>query len=111
MTTLSKCLVEAKFAENAQTTQYTVPTGARTILDKCVGYNGSAAAVTLAINLVASAGTAAAANLIVNKTLNAGEAYTFPEVVGNVMNAGDFLSLVAGAASAVVFRLGGREIT
>lgn len=110
MTVTAKCLVETKYAENVQTTEYTTSANF-TILDKCVAYNGSAAAATLAINLVPSGGAAGAANVIVNKTLNAGETYTFPEIVGNVLNKGDFVSLIAGAASAVTFRLSGREIT
>lgn len=110
MTVTAKCLLEAKNAENAQTTQYTA-TGVRTIIDKFTGYNYTAGAVTLAINLVASAGAAAAANLVVLKTLSAGETYTFPEVVGHVLNAGDFISTLAGAATSIVIRISGREVT
>jgi hypothetical protein len=110
MTVTAKCLVETKYAENAQTTEYTV-TANFAIIDKCVAYNGTAGAVTLAINVVPSGGSAGASNLVVNKTLNAGETYTFPEIVGNVLNKGDFISLITGAASSVTFRLSGREIT
>ena len=110
MTVTAKCLLEAKIAENAQTTQYTA-TGVRTIIDKFTGYNYSGAAVTLAVNLVASAGAAGAANLVTLKTLSAGETYTFPEIVGHVLNAGDFVSTLAGAATSIVIRISGREIT
>lgn len=110
MTVTAKCLVETKYAENAQTTQYPCSVNF-TILDKCVAYNGSGSATTLAINLVPSGGAAGASNVVVNKTLNAGESYTFPEIVGNVLNKGDFVSIIAGAASAVTFRLSGREIS
>jgi arginine repressor len=105
----AKTLFEAKYAESSQTSQYT-STGVRCIIDKLTGYNGTAGAVTLAVNLVASAGAAGASNLIVLKTISAGETYTFPEIVGHVLNAGDFISTIAGAATSIVIRASGREI-
>lgn len=109
MTTIAKCLLEAKYAEDTQTTQYTTPAGTRTIIDKFVGY--SPAGGTLTVNVVVSAGTAGASNLLVSKTLAAGESYTFPEIVGQILNAGDFVSTDTPAASTVVIRISGREIT
>ena len=109
MTVTAKCLVESKYAENAQTTQYTTPTGTRTIIDKFTAY--SATGTTLAINLVASGGAAGAANLKIVKALAAGDTYSFPEIVGQYLNAGDFVSTLAGAASNVVIRISGREVT
>jgi hypothetical protein len=107
MTTLNKCLVETKYAENAETTQYTATT--RTIIDKVTAF--SAAGGTIAIKLVPNGGSAGASNLVVTKTLAANESYTFPEVVGHTLNAGDFISALAGAANTVVIRISGREIT
>lgn len=109
MTTIAKCLLEAKYAEDTQTTQYTAPAGTRTIIDKFVGY--SPAGGTLTVNVVASGGTAGASNLLISKTLTAGETYSFPEVVGQILNAGDFASTDTAAASTVVIRMSGREIT
>jgi hypothetical protein len=109
MTTTSKCLLEAKYAEAVETTQYAAPSGTRTIIDKVSGY--SPAGGTLAIKIVASGGTASADELLVSKTFAAGEAYAFPEIVGQVLNPGDFVSTVAGGASTVVLRISGREIT
>lgn len=111
MTVVAKSLLEAKYAENAQTTQYTAGTGTRTILDKFTAYNGTAGAVTLAINVVPSGSTAGASNLLVSKSLAAGETYTFPEVIGQVLNSGDFVSTIAGAATSIVIRMSGREVT
>ena len=110
MTVTAKCLLESKIAEAAQTTQYTA-TGVRTIIDKVTGYNYTAGAVTLAINLVPSAGAAGAANLCVLKTITAGETYTFPEVVGHVLNPGGFISTIAGAATSITIRMSGREVS
>lgn len=109
MTVIAKCLLEAKFAESSQTTQYTVGSGTRTIVDKFTAYAN--AATSLNVNVVASGGTAGASNLKVAKTLASGETYTFPEIVGQILNAGDFLSTIAGTSSAVVIRASGREVT
>lgn len=109
MTVTPKCLLEAKYAENAQTTQYTAPAGTRATIDKFSGY--SPAGGTLTVNLVASGGSAAASNIKVVKTFAAGEAYTFPELVGQNLNTGDFISTLAAGASTVVIRISGRENT
>jgi hypothetical protein len=109
MTVTAKCLLEAKQAENAQTTQYSTPTGTRTIIDKFSAR--SAAGATLSVNIVASGGAAGATNLIVTKTLAAGEQYTFPELVGQVLNAGDFISTISSVATDTVIRISGRENT
>lgn len=111
MAVTAKCLLESKYAENAQTSQYTAGTGIRAIVDKFTGYNGTAGAVTLTVNLVASGGAAGAANIKVVKSLAAGETYSFPELVGQVLNTGDFISTLAGAATSIVIRVSGREVS
>jgi hypothetical protein len=110
MSTTSRPLITSKFAANAETTEYT-STNVRTIIDKFTGSNGTAGAVTLAVKLVASGGAAGTSNLVVNKTLQAGETYTFPEIVGHVLESGGFISVLAGAATSIVIRASGREVT
>ena len=111
MTVTVKALVEGKSVENSQTTQYTA-TGVTTIIDKFTATNYSAAAATISVNLVASAGSAGNTNIITKtKALQPAEVYTFPEIVGQVLNAGDFISTIAGTASAINMRVSGREIT
>jgi len=106
-----KVLVPAKFAEATQTTQYTA-TGVTTIIDKFTATNISASAATVSVNLVTTAGTAGNTNLITKtKTLQLAEVYTFPELVGQVLMAGDFISTIAGTASAINIRVSGREVT
>jgi hypothetical protein len=109
MSVIAKCLVETKYAEAAQTTQYTAPAGTKTIIDKFTAY--SEAGTTLFVSLVPSGGSVAASNMTVKKTLAALESYTFPELVGQILNAGDFISTLPGGASAVTIRVSGREIT
>lgn len=110
MTVTAKALIDSKYAENAQTTQYTA-TGVRTIIDKFTAFNGTAGAVTLTVSLVASGGTASADEVMVTRSIAANETYTFPELVGHVLNSGGFISTLAGAASSLVIRSSGREVT
>ena len=105
-----KVLIPAKIAENAATTQFT-STNLYTIIDKFTARNYSGGAVTLAVNLVTSADTAGNQNLVVSRNLAAGETYTFPEVVGSTLAPGGFISTLAGAATSVMIRASGREVT
>ena len=111
MTVTVKVLVPAKSAENSQTTQYTA-SGVTAIIDKFTATNYSASAATISVNLITSGGSAGNDNLIVKtKTLQPAETYTFPELVGQVLNPGDFISTLAGTASAINMRVSGREVT
>ena len=111
MTVTVKVLVPAKTVENTQTTQYTA-TGVTTIIDKFTATNYSATAATISVNLVTTTDSAGNQNIITKtKTLQASEVYTFPELVGQVLNPGDFISTIAGTASAINMRVSGREVT
>lgn len=111
MTVNVKVLIPAKTAEAAQTTQYTA-TGVTTIIDKFTATNYSASAATISVNLVTTGGAAGNVNVITKtKTLQVNEVYTFPEIVGQVLNPGDFISTLAGTATAINIRASGREVT
>jgi len=111
MTVTVKVLVPAKIVENSQTTQYTA-TGVTAIIDKFTATNYSASAATISVNLVTVTGSAGNLNLITKtKTLQASEVYTFPELVGQVLGVGDFISTIAGTATAINMRVSGREVT
>ena len=111
MTVTVKVLVPAKIVENAQTTQYTA-TGVTAIIDKFTATNYSGSAATISVNLVTVSGSAGNLNLITKtKTLQASEVYTFPELVGQVLGIGDFISTIAGTATAINMRVSGREVT
>ena len=111
MTTISKPLVVAKYASNAETTEYTASSGMRTIIDKISAYNGTGGASALTIKLVPSGGTAGASNTMAVKTIAAGATETFPEIVGQTLEAGGFISVLAAAATTIVIRISGREVT
>jgi len=104
-------IIPGKYAENAQTSQYTA-TNCKTIIDKFTVTNISAANATISVNLVASGGTAGSSNLIVKTHSIAPSAtYLCPELVGQTLEASGFISTLASAASALVISASGREIT
>jgi hypothetical protein len=112
MSVTAQSLFSPLQAAAAETTQYTSPAGTRTILDKFTGTNTTGSPVLLTVKLVQSGGVAGASNTIVSsKTIAPGECYTFPEIVGHVLNAGDFLSTLAGTATAVTLRASGRQVS
>ncbi len=111
MSVIAKPLFEAKQAETAQTTQYTVPAATRTIIDKFTATNTTGATATLTVNLIPAAGAAGAGNVISSTVgVSAGATYGFPELVGHVLAAGDLLSTLASAV-ALTIRASGREVT
>jgi len=111
MTVTVSVLIPAKIAEDTQTTQYT-SSGLKTIIDKFTATNFSGSIAVISVNIVSTLGSAGNANLITKtKTLQPTEVYTFPELVGQVLNSGDFISTLAGTASAINIRASGRQIT
>ena len=111
MTVTVKVLVPAKNVENSQTTQYTA-TGVTAIIDKFTATNYSGSAAPISVYLVTASGAFGDLNLITKtKTLQASEVYTFPELVGQVLGIGDFISTIAGTATAINMRVSGREVT
>lgn len=104
-------LIPAKYAENAQTTQFT-GTAKTTTIDKFTATNVTGSTATLSVNLVDLGDTAGADNKVISgRQIAAGETYTCPEVVGHSLDVGSFISTIAGTGSAIVIRASGREIT
>lgn len=104
-------IIPAKYASNAQTTEYT-STLAKTIIDKFTVTNNTAGAVTYACNLVPSGGTASATNKVLpTTTIPSGGVYYCPELVGKALEPGGFISDIASAASSLVIDATGRVIT
>lgn len=111
MTETVKNIIPRKFAENAQTAQYTA-VDCKTIITKFTATNNSGSAAALSVNLVPNGGAASAANRVLNaRIISAGECYICPELVGQVLEAGGFISTLAGAASAITISASGSEIT
>jgi hypothetical protein len=110
MSVTVKNIIPRKQAEAAQTGQYTA-NNCKTVIDKFTATNTTGANVTFAVNLVASGGAASAANLVLTRTIAPGQTYMCPELVGQSLEAGDFISTLAGTATALTISATGREIT
>ena len=111
MTVTADSLLASGYLENSQTTKFT-SSAVRTIIDKCTVTNVTATAATVAINLVASGGAAGTSNVVLQtRTIQPSETYLCPEIVGHILSAGDFVSGIAGTASAIVIRMSGRKVS
>lgn len=111
MTYSTRNIIPRKYAENAQTTQYTA-TNCRTVIDKFTVTNISAANAVISVNLVPNAGAAGNDNLVLKtRTVAPNESYLCPELIGQLLEAGGFISTLAGTASALVISATGTEIT
>lgn len=111
MTVTVKVLVPPLQLQNTQTTQYTA-NNCKTIIDKATITNTDTVNRTVSVNLVTASGSAGNSNLVIDdKTIVPGETYLCPELVGQSLEPGGFISTIASAATALTFRVSGREIT
>jgi hypothetical protein len=111
MTVTVKVLVAPLQLQNTQTTQYTA-NNCKTIIDKATITNTDTVNRTVSVNLVTVSGSAGNSNLVIDdKTIVPGETYLCPELVGQSLEPGGFISTIASAATALTFRVSGREIT
>lgn len=111
MTVTAKVLIESKYAEAAETIQYTAGAATRTLIDKFTATNVTAVAAVITVRLVPSGGTAGASNAISYlQSIAPGASYAFPEIVGHTLATGDFISTLAVTASSLVIRASGREV-
>ena len=110
MTVTSKAIIPAKQVENVQTSQYTA-LNCTTVIDKFTVTNTSVANVLFSVNLVTVDSVAGVSNLIINqRAIAPKETYTCVELVGQTLSPGDFISTLAGTATALTMRASGREI-
>lgn len=110
MAVIAKVLVNPLQLATAATTQYTA-TGVKAIIDKATITNTDTVNRSFNVHLVTSGGSANNGNLVIDtKTVVPNETYLCPELVGQVLDAGDFISTSASAATALTFRVSGREI-
>jgi hypothetical protein len=111
MAVITKALLDSKYLENVQTTQYTA-VNCRALITKATITNNDTVNRTVSVNVVPPAGSASNTNRIINtKTIVPGETYLCPELSGQVIESGGFLSTIASAASALSIRVSGQEIT
>ena len=111
MTVTVKVLVPPLQMQATQTTQYTA-TAVKALIDKATVTNTDTVSRTFSVNLITSGGSAGNSNLVIDeKTVVPGETYLCPELVGQALEPGGFISTIASAATALTFRVSGREIT
>ena len=109
MATTNTVLVESKYVENIQTTQYTANGVKATVLAMTLNNSGSAGA-TVSVNIVPVAGAASASNsFITTRYLAPGESYSCPEIVGQILPPSGKISAVASVASTITIRISGKE--
>lgn len=104
-------VVPAKFAEDTQTVQYTA-VNCKFKIDKFTVTNNSANNVLFNCNLIPPSGSVGVSNRVVkDRAIAPNETYTFPELINQSIESGGAISTLAGAASALVLTISGREIT
>lgn len=112
MAVTNRRIIASKFAENAQTTQYTTPAATTTVVDKFTITNVTGTTATISVHLVTTGGIADSSNVILDdRGIAAGETFDATMLVGHVIEPGGFISTLAGTASALIISASGREIT
>lgn len=111
MSVTAKCLINAHYAGNSDTTEYTVPDNTRTIIDKFTATNTDASSQTISVNIVQLGDTLGGSNLITSAlSISAGATVELTELKNHILGSGDIISCKASAASKVVIRASGREV-
>ena len=112
MSVTAKCLINAKYAAGSATTEYTVASNTRTIIDKFTATNTDASDRTITVYIVPTGQTAGAQYTVTSAySITAGASVDLTEMKNQILNAGDFISVAASVASKVVIRASGREVT
>lgn len=97
----------SQFLANTETTQYAA-TAVVVKLASATLTNTSGSSVNVSLSLVKSGGTAGSSNRVLSVyPLAAGDSLVVKELADHVLGAGDFVSALAGTASAVAFALSG----
>jgi hypothetical protein len=93
---------------SSETTQYTAAALNWVKIASAVLTNTSGSAVTVSISVVKTGGTAGAANRVLSAySLAAGDSTSLTELAGVFLGPGDFISALAGTATAVAFVVSG----
>lgn len=112
MTVTASNIIPSKEVEPTTAAEQYAAINCTTIIDKITVVNVTASAVSFTAYIVPAAGTAGADNIIISaKSIAPGETYQCPELVGQIMAPNSKIFAFASAASSLIIRGSGREIT
>lgn len=104
---LPQVLVSQQLA-SSETTQYTGPANSAVKIAKAVLTNTTASAVTVSVSVCKTGQTAGASNRVVSGySLTAGDSLVVAQLEGQFLGPGDFISAIAGTATAVTLEASG----
>jgi hypothetical protein len=107
LSALPNVLVSQQLAAT-ETTQYTGPASSAVKLAAASLCNTSGSAVTVSLSVLKSGQTADGTHRVISSySLAAGDSTVLSELEGHFLGPGDFISAIAGTASAVTFVLSG----
>ena len=105
-----KCLIQPVLLTATNANYYAVTKGV-TIIDKMTVVNVTTSYATLTVYLVPSGITAAGTHrIIMALSIAPSETYEVTKAEGHVLNTGDSIQAFSGTASALSFRVSGREV-
>jgi len=104
--------VVSEQVSNSDSTIYTCPAAAKSAhIQFANATNKDASAATITVNLVQSGDVVATTNeYIAGKSITSGATDGLSNVINAVLLPGDFISVIAGTASAINLKLGIKEI-
>lgn len=112
MSITAKALIQAHYAANSDTTEYTTPANTKTIIDKFTATNNDSSARTINIHIIPNGQSVAGDYLVINAySIAANSTKDFSELQNQILNAGEFISVAASVADKVVIRSSGREVS
>ena len=115
-TVTAKALVAAQYAAASATTEYTVPSSTRTIIDKFTVTNTDSSARTLTVYLVPNGQVVGDEYMIIDaltvpdSATTSGAVLDITELKGHVLESGDTIQVLGSVASKLVIRCSGREV-
>jgi hypothetical protein len=110
MAVTPKCIIEPTALTVSNAIYYTVNKGL-TIIDKVTVVNVTTSYAAITIYLVPYGVTPSGIHRIIKAlTIAPGETYEFSAIEGHVLNTGDSIQAFSDTASALSFRVSGREV-
>ena len=112
MTVTPVCIIQSVVVTGSDVSVYTSPASTATIVDKFTATNTDSSNHTLNVNIIPSGGSVGAGNLVISViTVNANSTLDITQLQNQILNTGDAISVKASAASDIIVRGSGRQVT